>query len=72
MTLEKYKKQIGQNLKDARKKSGLRQIDIEEKIGLTYRYYQTIEAGRANVTIKTLYELSKLFKTPVEALVKVK
>lgn len=72
MTLEKYQKQIGKNIKEARENAELRQIDIEERIGLTYRYYQSIEAGKANVTVKTLFELSKLFKTSVESLVRQK
>lgn len=72
MTLEKCQKQIGQNIREAREKAGLRQIDVEDRIGITYRYYQTIEAGGANITMKTLYELSKLFKVSIESLVRIK
>ena len=67
---DSYLQQVGRNLKAARIRRGLKQTDIEEKIGLTYRHYQSIEAGKVNVTLETLYRLSKLFRVPVEELLK--
>ena len=63
--LEIYIKQIGRNVQAARHQSGLKQIDVETT-GLTYRHYQNIEAGRVNVTVSTLFRLSKLFVKNME------
>lgn len=71
MNLNEFLAQIGSNIKAARKKSGLRQIDVEEQDGLEMRHYQKIEAGQINITVETLLRLSKLFKCSVEDLVKV-
>lgn len=49
---------------------GLRQVDVESKIGLSYRHYQRIEAGQINISIKTLYELARLFKTTASELLR--
>lgn len=70
MTFDKCRKNVGRNIKAARIKSGLRQIDIEEKVGISSRYYQYIEAGTVNVTLKTLYTLANLFDVEIDVLVK--
>jgi len=70
MTFERCRKNVGRNIKAARVKAGLRQIDIEEKVGINSRYYQYIEAGTVNVTLKTLYTLATLFDVTIEDLVK--
>ena len=69
MKFDSCLKQIGRNLRAARLKNGLRQIDIEEKTGLTYRHYQSIEVGKVNMTLETLYRLSRLFKVEISELV---
>lgn len=58
-------KDIGFNLKTARKKAGLRQTDLETRSGITYRHYQSIEAGRINMSILTLCRLAKVLDTTV-------
>lgn len=65
-----YLQQLGRNIKAARVRQGLRQRDVEELIGLTYRHYQSIEAGRVNVRVGTLFDLAALYKTTVEELVR--
>jgi DNA-binding XRE family transcriptional regulator len=67
--MQDYLKRVGRNLKSARLKAGLRQIDVNEKVGITYRHYQNIEAGRINVTVGTLCRLAKLYKATVSELV---
>ena len=47
----------------------MRQIDVTEKIGLTYRHYQNIEAGRVNLTVWTLCRLAELFGADIKNLV---
>ena len=70
MRMQPFLKALGQNIREARIRAGLRQIDVNEKIGLTYRHYQNIEAGRVNMTVGTLCRLSLLFKTSVHELLK--
>ena len=72
MKFDTLLQQIGHNLRAARTRCGLRQIDIEEKTGLTYRHYQSIEVGKVNMTVETLYRLAHLFKVDVADLVSVK
>lgn len=71
MAFNKYLQRVGRNIKSARLKAGLRQVDIEEKIGLNYRHYQNIEAGKSNLTLETLFRLAKLFKVSVKELVSI-
>lgn len=68
MKTTQFLRKIGQNIKEARIKAGMRQIDVNEKTGLTYRHYQNIEAGRINLTVATLCKLSKVFNVPIHEL----
>ena len=70
VAFDDYLKHVGRNIKDCRQGNGLRQIDIQEKIGLEYKHYQRIEAGSVNVSLETLYRLSVVFNVEVEQLVK--
>ncbi len=70
MNFQNYLRSVGQNIKAARAKSGLKQIQVQDSSGITYRHYQSIEAGRVNVTLETLYRLAFLFKVKIEDLVK--
>ena len=69
MPINTFIKRVGRNIRAARIRAGLRQIDVNEKSGLTYRHYQDIEAGKINVTIATLCRLSRLFSAKVTQLV---
>lgn len=69
MRLNEYLRVLGKKIRAARVQAGLRQIDVNERIGLTYRHYQDIEAGKVNVTIGTLCRLSRLFETDIKDLV---
>lgn len=70
MKFQNYLQQVGRNIKAARVRRGFKQTDVEDEIGLTYRHYQSIEAGKVNVTLETLFRLSKLFHVSVEELLK--
>jgi len=62
---------LGQRMRELRLAKGLTQADMAER-GLSYKYYQKIEAGRVNLTLKTLeklaaalgIEVSDLFRFP--------
>jgi transcriptional regulator with XRE-family HTH domain len=68
MQLKLHLRQLGKNIQAARKSCGLKQVEVHEGCGLTYRHYQNIEAGKVNVTVETLYRLSKLFKVSIQDL----
>lgn len=55
----KQLKQVGMNLKSARRSARLRQTDLATKSGVAYRHYQDIEAGKINLTLDTLFRLAK-------------
>ena len=57
-----YLKQLGGNLKNERIKNGITQEMFAEMNNIDYKYYQRIETGKVNITIKTLYKLSKSLK----------
>ncbi len=61
-------REVGRNLRDARKKAGLRQKEVVAVSGVAYRHYQNIEAGRVNVTLETLCRLAEAFGTSVSEL----
>jgi transcriptional regulator with XRE-family HTH domain len=67
--IKAYLGRVGKKIQKARKTAGLRQIDVNQRIGLTYRHYQDIEAGKVNMTIGTLYRLSTLFKANIRDLI---
>lgn len=48
------RKEVGEQIKAARKKAGLSLRDIEEKTGISRNHISRIEQGRYNVTIDTL------------------
>ena len=55
--LNQYLKNIGKNIKNKRLKAGLTQEDMSEHIDIDYKYYQKIESGKANITVKTLLRI---------------
>ena len=54
-----YLKLIGSNLKKERIAQGLTQEKLAEMNNIDYKYYQRIEAGDVNITMKTLCKLSE-------------
>ena len=48
---------LGNRLRTIRKAKGLRQEDLEQ-LGISYKYYQRIENGKANVTLATIEKLA--------------
>ena len=52
---------IGKRIREIRKSHGLRQEDLEA-YGIDKRYFQKIEAGNANITIKTLGKIASALK----------
>ena len=53
---------IGNKLKIARKRLGLRQVDVAEKAGISVNYYARIERNQENTTVETLKQILKALK----------
>lgn len=58
---------LGKRLRALRSVRGLRQEAIEAR-GLNYKYLQRIEAGRCNLTLKTLQRVASALELKVEDL----
>jgi len=56
--VEQALKLIGRQLRRLRLKRGLTQSEMEE-VEVSYKYYQRIETGRANITIGTLVRVMR-------------
>ncbi len=58
---------VGANLRRARWARGLTQEQVAA-LGLTYRYYQELERGTRNPTLRTLHLLAETLDTTIAAL----
>ena len=57
---------IGENLKLIRKKSGLTQVELAEKLDCTFQQIQKYEKARNTLSCLKLKKLSDIFNVPVE------
>lgn len=55
---------FGSRLRQLRKCRKLRQLDMAS-LGLSYKYYQRLEAGQVNPTLITLCKLASAFEVSV-------
>lgn len=62
MTLEGFLKVSGKKIAGFRKAQSLHQKEAAQRVGISYRYYQSIETGRANITLSTLLRLAEFYK----------
>ena len=56
---EDFRKQLGLLIKSVRKEYQMTQAHAAEKLCINYRYFQDIEAGKANLKIDTLFKIIK-------------
>jgi len=54
------------DIKLLRKKIGLRQADVAEKVGVTRQTIIAIENNKYNPTLELAMRLARLLKTPIE------
>ncbi len=52
-------KKIGVRIKEIRKSRGLSQIELAERVGISFQQIQKYEKGVANITISRLQQLSE-------------
>lgn len=62
---------IGCNIKAYRKKLGLSQSQACVKVACDKRFYQRIEAGKAGLTLRTLFKISMALGVPLSDLFKI-
>ncbi len=67
MTDEQLLRRVGERVRQLRKDRGLRQEDMCQ-FGFEYKYYQRIEYGQKNLSLKTLNRLSRAFDISVSEL----
>lgn len=56
---------VGQQIREARTKAGLTLRELADKCGIAFNHIGRIENGKYNVTIDTLYVLSKALDCPI-------
>lgn len=59
---------FGANLKAARLKAGLTQVQLAERAGLLQQYISLVESGKQNVTLTTAQTLAKVVNRDVRIL----
>ena len=55
---------VGNRLRTRRVALGLRQQDMEDR-GINYKYYQRVEAGKVNLTLRSLEKLASALDVKV-------
>ena len=68
MDFAEFLSNLGNNLRRARWAAGMTQEQVAAK-GISYRYYQELERGQRNPTLRTLNEIAEILNTSVVALV---
>ena len=59
---------IGENIKNARKKAGLTQKELAEKMGSTQQNLAQYESGKRNPKLETLNKIAGALEIPVSLL----
>lgn len=60
---------VGRNFARLRKARGLTQEEVEARSGFSQQYLSSLEQGRRNPTVITLYELAQVLEATVADLV---
>lgn len=69
MSFDRYLVRVGQRVQKARWLKELTQQQVADEAGITYRYYQELEQGRVNPTLRTLYTIGRVLGRSVAELV---
>ena len=69
MSFEAFLKSVGRKIAGIRRDRALTQKDVAQQAGISYRYFQNIETGAANMTLATMYRLAGFFKVDVHEFV---
>ncbi len=69
MTDERLMKLVGKRVRELRLSRGWKQEGMC-RFGFEYKYYQRIEYGQRNLSLRTLNRLAKAFSVPVAELLR--
>lgn len=61
-------KDLGRRVAELRRETGQTQADLAERLKVTSRYIQSVEAGRENLTVESLTLLASVLDAPVATL----
>ena len=67
MRTPKLKQYIGQIIRGARLSSGMSQMQLAEKLGISYQQVQKYEKGTSELTLTRLYQMAEALEIPVGA-----
>ncbi len=63
-----FSKNIGETLKKYRRAANMSQMELAEKIGISYQQLQKYEKGINNISIYRLKQISEALKIPISSL----
>jgi transcriptional regulator with XRE-family HTH domain len=67
VTPERLLKEVGRRVAELRLARGLTQEELAERLDVGVRYVQALEAGRQNVTLKSLALFAAKLRSPASA-----
>ncbi len=70
MPIVKYR--IGQIIRDARLASNLSQMQLAEKLGISYQQIQKYEKGMTELTLTRLYQIAEALEIPINTFIQEK
>ena len=65
MVMTTKDEKLGENIRKYRKKLGLKQNQLAERVGLSDKYIQLIEGGERKPSLKTIYKIAKALNVKV-------
>jgi transcriptional regulator with XRE-family HTH domain len=70
MTEARLLKLVGKRIRQLRIERGFTQEQMT-RFGIDYKYYQRIEYGEKNLSLRTLYKIARAFDMPISELLKI-
>ena len=64
-----YRRTVGRNIRNYRKRACLSQEKLAEKADLSYKYVGEVERGQENISLDALMRIAKALKVPLANLI---
>jgi transcriptional regulator with XRE-family HTH domain len=68
---KEFRKSVGETIKKYRLAVNMSQMDLAEKIGISYQQLQKYEKGINNISISRLKQIAEVLKIPISSLLEV-
>jgi transcriptional regulator with XRE-family HTH domain len=68
---KEFRKSVGETIKKYRLNVNMSQMELAEKIGISYQQLQKYEKGINNISINRLKQISEVLKIPISSLLEV-